>query len=626
MSAIAKLKQYYAQTECRLLSWLFVIFVCLTVVFVWPPAWVSAAASSVSDTYYHFHQKKPDSRIVFVAVDHEAVQRLGRWPWPRDVLAQGLAKLDQASVIALDMVFSEPTQAQQDQALSNALATMPIVGGFFLNGVVQSALNAEALDHLANSALLETPSSLKLVSSEQIELSIPSLLAGMSAQAALNTLPDPDARFRHYPVALMYQQMSLPALGTQSLRIFLNEEANLHGGTYPYLRIGKEKIALDTRGFARLNLYPPTEFATLSFAQLLDSQFSADSLRGKIVLVGVTEAGITDIRATPLGQYPGALMHGSFIANVLGQDSLYELGVGAMLALLVLTIGLCFLLSRIQSVSIRLGLYVALITALYLASVLAYRVCNIWVESAYLIVASTLSALLVEVALLGAAKAQTQQLRDAFSAYVPPAIVDRIAAQAEALKLGGEKKRITVLFSDIRGFTHLSESIAPEQLAQTMLAYFQPMTEVIFAEGGTLDKYIGDAIMALFNAPLDLAEHEIAACRAAAAMQKAQALMNTQLMAQGLPAMQTGIGINTGFAVVGNLGSHIRFNYTAIGDCVNLAARLESHTKTQGVDIIIGEETYQAVKDQLPCRALGVVPIAGKEKPQAAYALEWQKM
>ena len=344
------------------------------------------------------------------------------------------------------------------------------------------------------------------------------------------------------------------------------------------------------------------------------------------MVLGVTEAGVTDIRATPLGQYPGALLHATFMSNVLERHLLTELRTPIMALVLVLTLVAALAAMVLRRMAWRLTIYGALIAGTYGAGALLYQNAGIWLEPAFIMVGVALTALLAETTLLTSSKAHTEKLRTAFSTYLPPAIVNKIVDAPDKLNLGGEKKEITVLFSDIRGFTSMSEAVTAEQLAQILALYFQPMTEAIFDQGGTLDKYIGDAIMALFNAPLDQADHAAAACRAAIAMQYAQLRVNEVLAKDGMPTIRTGIGVNTGQAVVGNLGSSIRFNYTAIGDAVNLASRLESSTKKMACDILIGETTYALVKDVLPCKALGEISVAGKELPQTIYELCWKEV
>jgi len=349
---------------------------------------------------------------------------------------------------------------------------------------------------------------------------------------------------------------------------------------------------------------------------LFAPDFQPDQFQGKVVLFGITEAGIADVRATPLGQYPGPLMHATFMANLLDGHGLQELEAPTMAGVLFLVLSSVLAIMLIRQILLRALLYLGLASAVYLLGLLLYRQAGIWLESGYAITAVAIAAMTIETTLLSHSRKHAEKLRLAFSTYLPPGLVNRIVENPDQLKLGGEKKEISVLFSDIRGFTSMSEGVSPERLAEIMAQYFQPMTEAIFDQGGTLDKYIGDAIMALFNAPLDQPDHVLAACRAAVAMQYAQIRINESLGKAGATAMKTGIGINCGAAIVGNLGSSIRFNYTAIGDTVNLASRLESATKKLGVDIVISESVYLRVNSALPCRALGDVHVAGKEQAQ----------
>ncbi len=591
----------------------------LTLLFHWQPGPVAALASAVSDTYYRFNPHAPSRDIVFVAVDHQAVKQFGRWPWPRGQMAAGIEKCREAKVIALDMVFSEATDPVQDQALGAALAQTTTVGGYLLNGVRNLRPDAAGMDLLANSSLTDSED-VQLVESKEVELSIPAVLAGQAALATLNTLPDKDERFRHYPAGFVLLGSVQPSLGVQTMQVALDTSVSLRRDS---LHFGERVVHLDQRGFTRLNYYPEAAFHTISFADLFAPGFQPAALKDKVVLFGITEAGVADIRATPLGQYPGPLMHATFMANVLGGHGLQELSAPALAGTILLVLSAAAAGMMIRLILLRAALYLALAAAVYLAGYLLYLYAGVWLESAYPMAAVAAAAMLIETTLLSHSKKHAEKLRAAFSTYLPPSLVNRIVANPEQLKLGGEKKEITVLFSDIRGFTSMSEGVSPERLAEIMADYFQPMTEAIFAQGGTLDKYIGDAIMALFNAPLDQPDHALAACRAAVAMQYAQLRINQALLRHGTPALKTGIGINCGSAIVGNLGSSIRFNYTAIGDTVNLASRLESATKKLGVDILIGESVYQRVKDLLPCRALGEVQVAGKEQAQPVYELCW---
>ena len=603
--------------------------VLLTLLFAWQPGPVAALASAVSDTYYRFNRHTPSQDVVFIAIDHKAVKSFGRWPWSRLRMAAAVDKCREAKVIALDMVFSEPTISAEDRALGEMLAQATVIGGYQLNGVRQAPPDAAGMALLANSSLTDSHPVGLVEAKDEVELSIPEILAGQAALGSLNTLADKDERFRHYPAGFVLLGMVQPTLGVQSLQVFLDTQARLVGEKTlgvegSRLTFAESSVHLDSHGFTRLNFYPESSFHTISFADLFAPGFNPASLKDKLVLFGITEAGVSDIRATPLGQYPGPLMHATFMANVLGGHGLQELGVVSMAGVIVFALAASLAIMLIRQIWLRAVLYLGLAILAYASGLLFYMQFGVWLESAYVLIAIAASAMLIESSLLSHAKKHAEKMRTAFSSYLPPGLVSRIVENPEQLKLGGEKKVITVLFSDIRGFTSMSEGVSPERLAEIMGDYFQPMTEAIFDQGGTLDKYIGDAIMALFNAPLDQPDHPIAACRAAIAMQYAQLRINEALSNTGTSPLKTGIGINCGPAIVGNLGSSIRFNYTAIGDTVNLASRFESATKKMGVDILVGESVYQQVKESLPFRALGNVQVAGKELAQPVYELCWK--
>lgn len=591
------------------------------------PGWLLPLVSAVSDPFYRFGPSKPAEQIVFVAVDHAAVKALGRWPWPRERLADGLKPLHRARVVVLDMVFSEATDHAADAHLATALSELPNVGGFLLNGSRSMPPSESGMVALAQSALLNLSPS-RWVQSPVAELPVSPILNSHTALGALNTLPDADARFRHYPAGFIYSGMVQPSLGVMALQMWLN--APVKGGPGETeartLQIGVHRLSLDERGFTRLNYYPEDAFKTLSFADLLKPGFDPEQVKDRLVIVGITEAGVTDLRATPLGQYPGPLMHATFLANQMDGASLKEAGGGVMaigLALVLLTTALAMRMALIWQ---RTLWYLLLAVLAWGSALLLYQHSHLWLEPAYLLAALLLAAPSLELTLLAHSRRHTEKLRLAFSSCLPPGIVNRIVEDPDRLALDGVRKPISVLFSDIRGFTARSEHMEPEQLAELMTLYFDPMTEAVFSAGGTLDKYIGDAIMALFNAPLDQPDHALRACRAAIAMQYAQRRINATLAERGLPPLKTGVGINSGVAIVGNLGATLRFNYTAIGDVVNLASRFESATKTLGVDIVIGASVYAEVKDHLPCRDLGLVNIPGKEQAQQVYALLWNEV
>ncbi|MDY0161658.1 adenylate/guanylate cyclase domain-containing protein [Desulfobotulus sp.] len=602
-----------------------------------PPVLVAAMASALSDTYYTFNPKTPPDTLLFVDIDHESVKTFGRWPWSREVLAEGLLALSQARVVALDMIFAESTEPQKDEALAHALAELPTIGGIFLNGPRLSSLNEAVYQHLLDSSLMQTQGA-ALVESDRLEAPVSPIRESILLLAALNTLPDADQRFRHYPLAFWAGDLALPNLGVQMVRMARQEDLVFSDkGVF----LGNQKIPADSRGFIRLNFYRQDHYPSMSFARLMDKDFDPFSLRDKIVIVGVSEAGVSDLRATPSGQFPGPLMHLTVVANLEDGSIPREISgwtMGGVLLFFSLVWWPCL---RLDTPWRRFTLYTLFFGGLYGAGLGGYLYGGIWLEIFYPGLLLMLAVLTGEVHLFMESRANSQALRSAFSSYLAPEVVEILIENPSKLRLGGESRELTLLFTDLRGFTARSETMAPENMVLLLNAYFEPMTRAVFTYKGTLDKYIGDAIMAIYNAPLEDEDHAFHACLTAISMLRELERFNAAHPEH--QPLQMGIGINTGPAVVGNLGSSFRFSYTAIGDAVNVAARLESATKEVNLelkerasekkegldiyaDILLGETTWQRVQDRLPCTPLPPRPLKGKSSFLAVYALRWKEV
>jgi len=598
------------------------IYIFIFVLNYHQPSQLQSLASAVSDPYYQFTSKRANENVIFIAIDNKSVKKIGRWPWSREKLAKGLSKISNAKVVALDVVFSETTNLDADTKLSIQLSELNSVGGVFLDTQKETFSNQNISGPILNSAIGDI-GRISWIESKSSEPNIDQINSAYSLIGALNTINDPDARLRKYPLAISYQGVLVPSIGIQILRFYLNSDPESSTSSNTIAIRGKS-IKFDKHGLSRPILYPENGFQRISFADLYNESFDPKIFTDKIVIIGVTDAGITDIRSTPLGLYPGPLIHASFVSSVLDQSLLRDATIAEKSALIVLTILLSFSVIKFRKSIHRYFAYL-IITSLYwgIGLILATKL-NIWIEPAFQMISIFLTAIAIEITLLTHEQHQVTKIRIAFSSYLPPELVKKVSENPERLSLGGERREITVLFSDIRGFTSLSEKISPERLAEVMNIYFQPMTEAIFRNNGTLDKYIGDAVMAIFNAPLDLPNHALAACKAAIEMQQAHELINQDLAKIGLPPLKTGIGIHTGPAVVGNFGSSIRFNYTAIGDTVNLASRLESATKKIDANILISDSVYKKVESEIICTPLGQVAIPGKQEKQNLFRIDWQ--
>ena len=347
------------------------------------------------------------------------------------------------------------------------------------------------------------------------------------------------------------------------------------------------------------------------------------SLTDKIVLVAAySVTGIaTDVHKSPYGNTFGIEHHANALNTILNQDFLYKLPDSAnILIMLVLAVILGFLLPRISIV---------------MSTIMAFVLGLLYLVGSYVIfdVFSIINAMLIPVMQLGTTftliityRLMTEQkekryIRQTFSKFVSKSVVDELLKHPDKLKLGGEKKILTVLFSDIRGFTSISERLTPEELVEHLNVYLQAMTELVFQYNGTLDKYVGDEIMAFWGAPVEMEDHALNACKCALDQMDTLRKMNEKWRAEGKPELNIGIGINTGDMVVGNMGSSSRMDYTLMGDNVNLGARLEGTNKVYATEIIISENTYEHVRDNVIVRELDLIRVKGKEQPVKIFEL-----
>jgi len=445
---------------------------------------------------------------------------------------------------------------------------------------------------------------------------LPALAAGALAAGAVNHYRDEDGVARRMPLVIemggrYYQAIALTLAGLvagQPTRFFAARRE---------VRLGRRVLPVT----ARLN-YLGHAFPRVSAAAILDGRVGRAQLADKVLIVGFTHAAYDKV-PTPFDPLAdGVELHATLLHNLLHDELLRDGGWGPRLGSLLIFALIAILL---QSGPVRRRLWLPLVVgAAALAAwiglgqlLFARGIVVEMVAPAVMFAAVMLGATVTTLSVEGREKAA---LRGAFAQYVSKSLVERILANPKAARLGGERRELTVLFSDIRGFSRIAESIAPEKLADFMNEYLTPMTEIVLDSDGTLDKYIGDAVMAIWNAPLDIEDHASRACGAALAMQAALGPMNTRWRARDLPGVQIGIGLNSGPMAVGNMGSDARFDYTVLGDAVNLAARLEALTKEYEVDVLCGEATASAARGFV-FRELDHVRMKGKDRPARIFEL-----
>jgi adenylate cyclase len=585
----------------------------------------------------------PGPEVVIVAIDERSLDRLGRWPWPRTRIAALVDALKryQAKVIAFDIVFSESDRGSNDVELASALRrnSSVILGYFFLTSrdemkYVQEAPKpaASALSGSDGAYIVRRldggRSEPILLTAVGVKENIPILTQAAHGSGYFNIVPDPDGTIRWAPLAIRYEGNTFAGLSLQAVRKYLNSPPMiLNTAEYGVdsIQVGGLRIPTDEEGRLLINFRGPQKtFPHYSFSDVVDGVVPADALRDKIVLVGATATGIYDMRVTPFsGTYPATEIHANIIDTILHQDFIHRpawIFVFDAAAIVSLGVFLSILIPRIRAVYSAVAAAALLLGYVLLNQYLFTRL-GLWLTAIYPVFTIAFVSACVMTFQFMTEERKRREIREAFSHYVSPSLVQELTKNPERLALGGEEARLTVLFADIRDFTRVAEGLSPPVLVKLMNDYLTPMTEVILRSGGTVDKYMGDAIMAFWGAPVWLEDHPVRACRAALGMLDRLSELQVLWEKAGIPRLDIGIGLSTGRVTVGNMGSATRFDYTVMGDTVNLGSRLEALNKEYGTRIIVPKYTYEDVKEEFILRPLDVVRVKGKDRPIKIYEL-----
>ncbi len=560
-----------------------------------------------------------DTRITIVDVDDASLARVGRWPWPRErlaALAEELFARQRAAVVGFDMVFSEPDPG--DAALARALAGRPAVLGYFLADG-PSAPNSGVLPAPVFTG--DAPGSMRW---RGHVANVAPLAEAAPAAGFFNALPDGDGVVRRLPLVADVGGGARESLVLAMLRLHAGSpQVRPLAGAIELEQAGTRlHLAIDADGARRVPYRGPGgaaggSFDYLSAADLIDGKLPAGQLAGRLVLVGSSAPGVFDLRSTPVAPvYPGVEVHASLLSGLLegrgpvtpdwarGYEVAQLLGVAALLALL---------LPRLRPARAAAA-SVALAALLVMFDQWLYRRQGLALPLA----SALLLTLVVYAGITGwglvAEGTRRRELARLFGTYVPPELVAQMARDPQRYGMQAENRELTILFCDMRNFTRVSEALPPEELRALINRFFSAMTQEIRAQRGTLDKYIGDAIMAFWGAPVADDAHAPRAVQAALAMLGRIDGLNRELRERGLPEIGLGIGINTGLVCVGDMGSDIRRSYTVMGDAVNLASRVEALTRVYGIDILLGEATRAAIGDRLPLVEVDRVRVKGKQQ------------
>ena len=633
------------------------------------PQAVARLRLSVFDTYQRLQPRVPASGnpVRVIDIDDASLAQLGQWPWPRTRLAAMIDRLRDAgaATIALDIVLAEPDRfsaGELAQQLRDVPALQPLLEQAAKLPSNDSDL-AAALDKASvvagiSGESVETHRSLPpakagfAVAGDDPKLFVPSFpggtpsLAMLSATAkgigAVNWLPEHDQIVRRVPLIISIGGTLYPSLAIEQLRLaekastlFVRSSAGSGIEAFGQqtgldsLRVGEKILSSDGDGQMWLHFSPFDRARYIPAHELLAGHVSAQELAGRHIVIGSSATGLLDLRATPLDpSVPGVEIHAQALEQMLDGGSLTRpaWAEGAELLLIVLGGGLiAWLLQRSQPIAAAAvgSAALAIVTA---GSWFAFSGHGVLLDPVY--PAITLALLYMTGSLFNYMQAETERarVRSAFSHYLSPALVEQLAADPGKLKLGGETRDITMLIADVRGFSRLSEGMDAGEVIAFVNRLFSPLTDIILDERGTIDKFMGDAVMAFWNAPLADPEHGSQALRAALRMMTRLGDLNREWAAEaaldGKPhqAVRIGIGINTGPCSVGNIGSPQRVNYSILGDPVNTASRLEEATKIYGAAILCGAETAKYAPG-FAFLEIGTQTLRGKDRTERMFAV-----
>jgi adenylate cyclase len=603
-----------------------------------------------------------DDRIVILDIDEKSLQELGHWPWPRSLMADLMDKLFEkyrVAIVGFDVVFAEAdyssgihtldefahNELKNDPQFENAYARIrpqldydgrfarslkgrPVVLGYSLNSQAGAKRIAAIPDPVLPKGTF-TGRDIGFTHWDGYIGTLPVLLSAAASAGHFNPYTDPDGIVRRVPMLVEFDGAYYESLSLAMMRVLLGfpkvepgfppeRFVNRGYSGLEWLKVGPLIVPVDDTVSAlvpyRGNKY---SFSYISLVDVAKDRVPVDQLKGKIAIVGTTAAGLQDLRSTPVASvYPGVEVHANLISGMLDgrikQKPPYMLGAEVIL-LVVAGVLLAFLIPMLSALWASAGSLAALGAIVGLSFFAWARLDTVLPLATAVLMIGTLYVMNMAYGYFVESRSK-RQFTELFGQYVPPELVDRMAADPGKYNMEPRAAELTMLFSDVRGFTSISESLKPEDLREYINEYLTTMSGIIRGEfHGTLDKYIGDAIMAFWGAPVDDTEHARHAVLAAVAMQKECHALSDKFAARGWPKLKIGVGLNSGNVRVGDMGSQIRRAYTVMGDAVNVASRLEGRTKYYHVGILVGEATRNAIKD-IVFREVDRIKVKGKEE------------
>jgi len=624
-------------------------------------------------------QIEPTPAVVMALIDEKSLDTEGRWPWPRSKIATlvDILSEDGAKVIGFDIGFLEPDEnsqlgfidqfgqrvtsldiknrkladfideskknADNDLALAKAIknSSATVVLGYFFHmneATLDYRIEQKEIDqqlqgiNVSKYPLIiyedQEAAAMPFIRAYAPESNLEILTEAADSSGYFNVFPAQDGVVRRMPLIIQGGEDIFPPLALSCAWQYLDRpqlmvKVDRYG--IEGIQIGEGFIPTDENGQLLINyLGPQKTFPHISISDILSGKFNQGTFKDKVVLVGATAEGIYDLRSTPFSPvYPGMEIHATVIDNILTQNFLTKPNWSTtydQLAIVILGALIGIALPRMSALK---GLFLAagLFTLhIFIARWLFVNL-NVWLNIVYPLLVLTITYTVLTVYHYVTEERERKKIKGAFQHYVAPIVIEEMLKDPERLQLGGEEKVLTVLFSDLAGFTGYSERFSPHEMISMLSEYFEKMTEQIFAQQGTLKEYVGDELMAIFGAPLEQADHAQRACAAALAMRDRLQALRSEWAEVGRPPLTARTGVNSGPMLIGNLGSRFRFAYGALGDQVNLGSRLEGLNKTYGTEILLGENTADLLDGSFLLREVDLVRVKGRKQPVRIYEL-----
>jgi adenylate cyclase len=608
--------------------------------------------SKIIDSFFIFRgELKPNKKIIIVDIDEKSLKSLGQWPWSRDKVAKILQNLTDAGVgiIGLDIVFAEADSSSPrrvldklgktdikapdfDKILAKTLQSTPTISGYMFDFQVDTKRG-----NTPNISTIIVQKNYKnvdfLPKAKGVIANIPLLQKSSYSSGFFNTIPDDDGVVRSIPMLARYKDTIYPSLTLEMLRLMYGaNKIILDYGQTGINKIEIGKLSIPTDRFGRLIINYNGKQKLYKYISALDiykNNFKKEDIKNNIILIGTSAGGLLDLRATPYGSvYPGVEIHATAIDNVLTghfishPNWIEAVDLMVIFVMLLIIVFLFVFLGAIKTAMLSILSMASFVYVSYYYFIHEGIILNIIYPFSSVII---LYMILTSLHYLLETK-QKELIKNKFAKKVSTAVAESLIKQGGKDLLEAKEREVSVFFSDIRGFTTISEKLSnPKKLIDFLNLYMTPMTQIITKNQGTVDKFIGDAIMAYWNAPLEVKNHADLALESAIEQIRELKKLNEKLKDKNLPFINIGIGINSGNVVVGEMGSSGRSDYTIIGDNVNLGSRLEGLNKTYGSNIIISEFTKNLLTKSYDIRELDKVKVKGKDEPVLIYEVQVDK-